>query len=110
VEANGGSFYLDLEESWVHLNAAVPTAGEWETMEKALAEEEVKKKSIDPKKYERWMKECLRGWNSDDEDEDDEDDDVYVDDDDIDDSEDDDGSEDFGDSKDNEIGLAVGHS
>jgi hypothetical protein len=43
MEAHGGSFVLDLEQSWVDPHAVVPTDQEWETMYEVRARPEVKK-------------------------------------------------------------------
>jgi hypothetical protein len=47
---------LDLDKSYVLLNAVVPTADEWETMQDVLAAEEVKKELYDPGSYDAWIK------------------------------------------------------
>lgn len=55
IENHGGSFALDLKGSWTKLNAITPTEEEWETMRQILAEEEVKKKRMDPGHHAAWM-------------------------------------------------------
>lgn len=48
IKTFGGSFVLDLEESWMELGGVVPTEEEWETMYEVLAEEESKKQLVGP--------------------------------------------------------------
>jgi hypothetical protein len=60
IKTHGGSFALDLEASWIRLNAVVPTEEEWETMRQVLAEEEAKKKLMDPDEHAAWMAKLLR--------------------------------------------------
>jgi hypothetical protein len=63
-----GSFLLNLERSWMTLDAVIPTAKEWETMRDHLAKEEVRKSSMTPEAYNAWYDDILdRGYESDDE-------------------------------------------
>jgi hypothetical protein len=57
---HGGSFELDLKNCSIKLNnAIVPTEEEWETMRQVLAEEEEKKKKMDPGVHAAWMAQLL---------------------------------------------------
>jgi hypothetical protein len=56
VQKFGGSFLLDLDQSYVLLNAVVPTADEWETMQDVFAAEEAKKELYDAGSYDAWIK------------------------------------------------------
>ena len=60
IKTHGGSFMLDLKASWIRLDAVVPTEEEWETMRQVLAEEEAKKKLMDPDEHAAWMAKLLR--------------------------------------------------
>ena len=57
---HGGSFQLDLKTCWINLKAIVPTEEEWETMRQVLAEEEEKKKLMDPDEHAVWIAKLLR--------------------------------------------------
>jgi hypothetical protein len=60
LEIHGGSFELDLKNCSIKLNnAIVPTEEEWETMRQVLAEEEEKKKKMDPDVHAAWMVQLL---------------------------------------------------
>lgn len=60
IKTYGGSFVLDLEASSIRLYAIVPTEEEWETMRQVLAEEEKKKKLMDPDEHAAWIEKLLR--------------------------------------------------
>jgi hypothetical protein len=51
IGLHGGSFLLDLQESWMQLDAIVPTEEEWETIRQVLVDEEEKKKLMDPDQH-----------------------------------------------------------
>jgi hypothetical protein len=60
IRTHGGSFLLDLKVCYIRLLAVVPTEEEWETMRQFLAEEEAKKKLMDPDEHAAWMAKLLR--------------------------------------------------
>jgi hypothetical protein len=64
IEEHGGYFILNLDRSWIELNALVPTEEERDTMRQVLAKEEEKKKLMDPHEYAAWTKKILSrtGW------------------------------------------------
>ena len=59
IKAYGGSFLLDLKQSWVMLYTIAPTEEEWETMRNVLVEEEAKRELMDPGEYAAWMDKLL---------------------------------------------------